>query len=151
MSDESRPVKVVTDPGLLLGAVWVPKDGTALVERTRAEQLVKDGHCARFDSLEVDFPDLYPKQTAEELEAIRLADEARRNQPASQLIEWPAYMKLNAGGLTDSDQLKTYIAENGTLWAKRLDLTDEEIIAVETKLKELDGKPAAKAKAKKAE
>lgn len=143
MSEETRIVRVTKDPGLLLGHVWVPLGKTAVIDRTRADSLIRDQLCSKADGETPDFTDLYPQPTPEQIEAQVTAEEAYRNTDASQLSNWPAYPKLNAGGLTTVEQLQTYIAENGTLWATRIELTDEEVVAVEAQLKKLTTKTAA--------
>ena len=150
-SEETVVVKVVAAGGLLLGGVWVPEGDTAPLAKTRADQMVKDGHVERCpDGTEPDFPTLHPIPTPEQLEASRLAAEARANTPASELADWPHYIELNRAALRTLDDVKTFFEQNGSLSATKLALTDEqvvEIVAYGQKL-EADAEAAAAAATK---
>ena len=143
--ESTRTIKVEVDPGLLLGTVFVLLGQTAAVPKSRADVLVRDKHCSAADGADPDFADIFPQPTDEQLAAAAAKEAANAAKPISELIDWPGYGQLNKGGLTTVDGLKTYIAENGTLWAKRLELSDEDIVAIEERLAE----PAKKKPAKK--
>lgn len=147
MSEETRTIVIDVEPGLLLGTVFVPKGKSVAAPKSRADVLVKDGHAIDATGQTPDFDELYPQPTEKQKAAQQAKEDARTNAPTSELIEWPAYTKLNMGGILTVESLKTYIAENGTLWAKKLDLSDDEIVAVEAELKKAE-KPATKKKDK---
>ena len=138
MSEETRVIVVDVDPGLLLGTVFVPQGKSAAVPKSRADVLVKDKHATDATGTTPDFADLYPQPTDKQAAAQQAKEDARKEAPVSELIEWPAYGQLNKGGILTVDALKTYIAENGTLWAKKLELTDDDVVAIEAELKKLD-------------
>lgn len=143
MSEETRTIVIDVEPGLLLGTVWIPKGKSVAAPKSRADVLVKDGHAIDATGQTPDFDDLYPQPTEKQKAAQQAKEDAKANAPTSELIDWPAYTQLNMGGILTVDSLKTYIEENGTLWAKKLDLSDEDVTALEAKLKAMD-KPTKK-------
>lgn len=140
MSDETRVIKVETDPGLLLGNVWVRKGQSAVVDRTKADTLIREKACSLHDG-KPDFEDIFPKPT--EVQAAKQAakEAAKLAAPASELADFPAYAQLNKGGLTTVEQLKKFISDKPNDWQTELVLTDEDAAAIQKKLK-----PAAKTK-----
>jgi hypothetical protein len=152
MSEETRTVVIDVDPGLLIGSVFVPRGKSAAVPKSRADVLVKDKHATDATGQTPDFADLHPAPTEKQAAAQLAKEDARNNAPTSELMDWPAYTQLNMGGILTVEQLRTYRAENGTLWAKKLSLTDEDAIAVESELEKLETpEPPKKKKAPKAE
>jgi hypothetical protein len=149
-AEETRVVRIEVDPGLLLGTVFVSKGQTAAVPRSRADVLLKDKHASEADG-PPDFADLHPQPTEKQLATQEAKEAARANAAASKLIDWPGYAELNKGGILTVDQLRTYIAENGTLWAEKLALSDDDVEAIDKKLKKLTGTSKAKAKDETAE
>lgn len=147
MTEETRTIKVDVDPGLLFGTVFVPVGKTVAAPKSRADVLLKDKHCSPADGAKPHFTDLYPQPTDAQAAAYAAKVEDRANAPVSEFMDWPSYGQLNKGGLTTVDQLKLYIAENGTLWSKKLELTDEQVEEIEATLEKLDA-PKGKAKAK---
>lgn len=128
---ETRNIKVLAEDGLLIGNTFVASGKTATVPRERAEALIRNKVAeAAADDAKVTFPDPYAGPSEKTLEAIAKADDAARNAPASELEKFPAYAKLNKGGLTTVDGLKSYITDNPNDWAARLELTEAEAKAV---------------------
>lgn len=140
MSDETRVIKVEKEPGLLLGNVWVPVGKSAAVDRTKAETLIREKACSAFDGTP-DFANIFPEPTKAQLAKTAEKEAAKLNKPASELIDFPAYAQLNKGGLTTVEQLKKFIADKPNDWQTELVLTDEDVAAIQKKLK-----PAAKSK-----
>lgn len=139
---ETRTIKITAEGGLLIGNTFVETGKTASVPKERAESLIRS-KVAEAAEGDADFPTPYAGPDAETVATIEATDKAKREAPASELAEFPAYAKLNKGGLTTLDGLKTYIADNPNDWATLLTLDDEEAAAVAAKLKPAKAKKAA--------
>ncbi len=149
MSDETRNIKVTTEPGLLLGSVFVPTGKTAAVDRVRAETLIREKHAVAHTG-EVDFTDLNPGLTDEQKAAQADRDAKAKNTPASELIDWPGYQQINKGALHTVEALRQFVSDNPNTWTELLVLTEEDAIAIASKLEEEPAEPKPAGKKRKA-
>jgi hypothetical protein len=139
---ETRNIKVTAEGGLLIGNTFVEFGKSATVPSERAAVLIR-GKVAEAVDGDADYPEPYAVPTVEAQIERKATEQAKRETPASELAEFPAYAKLNKGGLTTVEGLKGFITNNPNDWATLLELDEEEAAAVGTKLKPAKAKKAA--------